>query len=488
MPRLPQRLPPTTTIRSNDDDGSRPDTRHRACLALSLSLLSAACSGAPPDVAGGAKRAEAPAPHLRSIAADDVRSEHPPAPEPDTSTNSVSLGSILSYADQHSPVLSVARSTRSRVEAARAAAGPRLPSNPELSIAAGPRLGRGDTGLDLDVSLMQAVEIGGERGSRLEAVERLRELTDAEIEQLRWLVHCDVHAAFHVALIEQERARLAERVVVFQEEVLNLAERQIAAGETAPLTLRLARAEVAQARQVLLAANQAFLVSRLRLAQLSGWPVATPPSPSGAVDPPWDPPPLEQLLSVAREHRPSLRVGAAKLREAEARIDVADREATTRPAFGVQYRREGAVADEGIAHVVMGAVSLPLTSFQTNAGERARARSDRNLAEAELDAARRLLDGQIAEARSQVAAAALRTRAYGSEIVPRFEENLTLLRRSFELGEIDLLALSTGRERFLQIQSDALSAQLDYFVALAGLERVVGVDLWHDDHHEEPHP
>jgi len=99
-----------------------------------------------------------------------------------------------------------------------------------------------------------------------------------------------------------------------------------------------------------------------------------------------------------------------------------------------------------------------------------------------------LLEGQIAEARSEVVAAAARTRAYGTEILPRFEENLTLLRRSFELGEIDILALSTGRERFLRIQSDALGAQQDYFVALAGLERVVGVDLWRDDHHEESTP
>src|SRR5690606_28276146 len=108
----------------------------------------------------------------------------------------------------------------------------------------------------------------------------------------------------------------------------------------------------------------------------------------------------------------------------------------------------------------------------------------RAVAEAELAATTQLLAGRIAQARSEVAAAAVRARAYGTEILPRFEENLTLLRRSFELGEIDLLALSTGRERFLRIQSDALGAQQDYFVALSGLERVVGVDLLHDDEHE----
>ena len=90
--------------------------------------------------------------------------------------------------------------------------------------------------------------------------------------------------------------------------------------------------------------------------------------------------------------------------------------------------------------------------------------------------------------RSEVVAAAARVRSYGSEILPRLVENLSLLRRSFELGEIDLMELSIGRERFLRIQSDALVGHLDYFVALAGLERAVGADLWRDEQHEEHSP
>jgi cobalt-zinc-cadmium efflux system outer membrane protein len=335
---------------------------------------------------------------------------------------------------------------------------------------------------------MQQIQIAGERGVRLDAADRLDELTEAEIEQVRWLVHCDVHAAFHRALVEQERMRLAERVITFQQEVLRVVERQISAGETAPLTLRLAQAEVAQAQQVVVATRQTFLTSRIRLAQLAGWPTATPPMPAGAVDTPRDPPTPDTLLAVARERLPSLRAGSARIREAEARVTVADREVWSRPSVGVQYRRDGSASTAGPDSSVMGVVSIPIPSFQTNQGERASARADATIAEAQLHAARTLLDGQIAEARSEVVAAAERTLAYGTEILPRFEENLTLLRRSFELGEIDILSLSTGRERFLRIQSDALGAQLDYFVALAGLERVVGVDLWHDHHDGETTP
>lgn len=453
-------------------------------LVLAFSLGVGACG----HTQSAAGRREAPPPHLRAVAVEGEHREHAdPVPDP-AAGGDVSLGGILAYADRHSPVLAAARSTRSRAEAARVAASVLLPTNPEVTAAVGPRMGISGTGVDVDVTLMQQVQIAGERGARLNAADRLRELTDAEIEQIRWAVHTDVHAAFHRALVEQERARLAKRVVAFQEEVLRVVERQIAAGETAPLTLRLAQAEVAQARQTLVAAEQAFLASRIRLTQLSGWPVKSPPTPAGAVDEPRDPPSLERLLAVARERLPSLRAAVARIREAEARVTVANREAWPRPSIGVQYRREGNPTAEGAYDIVMGVLSFPIPSFQTNQGERARARADVTIAEAELEAGRRLLEGQIAEARSEVVAAAERTRAYGTEILPRFEENLTMLRRAFELGEIDLLALSTGRERFLRIQSDALAAQLDYFVALAALERIVGVDLWRDDHHEEHTP
>jgi cobalt-zinc-cadmium efflux system outer membrane protein len=461
-------------------------------LALGPLLLGAVllggCAAAGPVGRGAAKVPESPAPHLRAAALDEDPSglvQHTdPLPEP-ASKSEVSLGGILVYADQYSPVLAVARSTRSRAEAARLAASPWLTANPELTIAVGPRMGSAGRGLDIQASLTQEIQIAGERGLRIEAADRLRELTDAEIEQMRWFVHCDVHAAFHRALVEQQRLRLAEHVVAFQREVLRFAERQIAAGEVAPLTLRIAQAEVAQAEQVLVSADQAFFASRLRLAQLSGWPVSKPPMPEGQVDEPREPASDAQLLAVARQRLPSLRAASARIQEARARTSLADREAWPKPSLGVQYSREGNPTAEGADDIVMGVVSVPIISFQRNQAESAQARADQRVAEAEFDAASRLLEGQIAEARSEVIAAAKRTRAYGTEVLPRFEENLTLLKRAFELGEIDILALSTGRERFLRIQSDALAAQLDYFFALAGLERVVGVDLWRDDHHEE---
>lgn len=456
----------------------------RSSMWAGALIVLAGCTRASPGALTTANADETPPPHLRGTV-DGARVPGGTARKPkliDPAIESeVSLSSILAFADARSPILMVARSKRSRAEAARVAASVTLLTNPELSITAGPRFGSGRTGIDFDVSLLQQFQIAGERGLRRDAADAFKDLTDAEIERMRWDIHCEVHAAFHRSLIAQARTKLAKRVLEFQREVLQVVERQIAAGEAAPLAQRLAQAEASQASQLLIAAEQSFLASRIRLARLAGWPVATPPIPVGGFDSPRPPPSLARLTEVARRELPELRVDASRVREARARSMLADREAWPRPSVGLQYRHEGTAEPSDI---LMGVISVPIASAQLNQGERAKARADVVVAEAEFKASQRLLDGQLAEARSEVVASAARARAYAKDILPHFEENLSLLRRSFELGEIGLLELSTGRERFQRMQSEALDAQEDYFVALAGLERIVGVDLWHDKHIE----
>lgn len=458
------------------------DSRSRGVGLLLLGLFFAACE-APIDTRPGAMR-EPPQRQLSSGGALDSRPALRVATADPARAQDVTLDTILAYADEHSPTLLTGRSARELAVAESIGASVAPVGNPELSIAAGPRFGISGTGLDLDLSLMQPIQISGERGARVRVAQRVRERTEAEIDQLRWAVHCDVHALFHRAIVERERVAVARRVVEFQQSVLRIVEQQIRAGETAPLTLRLAQAEVAQAQQVLVATEQTQYSAQIQLAQSAGWPPATPPRPIGAIDALREPPSLEGLVAIAHAHRPSLLASAARVREAHERIEAEDRAGVPRPSVGVRYSREGNPTSEGAYDILMGVVSLNLPAFQRNQGERARTRAALAVAEAELSAAQQMLAAQLADARSSLASAAARVRVYNSEILPRFEENLSLLRRSFELGEIDLLALSTARERFLRMQSDALTAQLDYFVALAGLERVVGVELWRDDQHQ----
>ncbi|MCL2178244.1 MAG: TolC family protein [Proteobacteria bacterium] len=407
-----------------------------------------------------------------------------PAPSPGMLPNQaevqeVSLEEMLAFAQQHSPALLVAQSIRLRAEANLVAASALLPSNPELALAAGPLFGRPGTGVSVNASLMQQIYVAGERGLQMSSANQNLKLADAEIQQVLWEVSCDIREAFYAALLADEQLKLAQRILSFHLEVLHVVERQISIGETSPLSLRIAQAEVAQAQQTVVASQQTLLSARIQLAQLSGWPANPPPKPVGALSSPQALPSQEQLVEMAHQNLPRLQIALAKLQEAQARLTLSRRNAWPRPSVGLQYQYEGKQPHSPSSSILMGALSFPIPSFQTNQGEKSRSQAEVAISKRELLVGHQLLYGKIAQLRSEVLAAMERSRAYGDDILPRFEENLSLLRRAFELGEIDILSLSAGAKRFLEIRNDALNAQRDYFAALIHLEKNVGVGISH---------
>ncbi len=430
-------------------------------------------AGVPADkVAGSA----VPAEHGGSSAADAV--PNPAISEP------ISLQAILAFADRHSPILLIARARAQRSEAAFAAAAPWLPTNPSVTVGAGSRAATGARAFDYQVSLSQTIEIAGERGLRLAAAERFAEVTELEIEEARWVVHHDVHASYHDALLAREKLAIAARALQFAERLLDVAQRRLAAGDIAPLQVRIAEGELAQAEQASLAAEQQYDTARLVLAELSGWPVDTPPVPAGALDVPRQAPDAAALIVQATEHHPRLRSDVAALAEARARQDLANRERWPALTIGIGYERE-ADPPTGIAESITGiALTMPLPLWQRNQAERAQARADVGLADAELAALRQTLAAQVARAVVRVNAAAARIEAYARQVLPAFEQNLALLDRAFELGEIDMIELMVARGRFLEVQATALAAYDDYYKAIADLESTVGAELWPEERHE----
>lgn len=412
----------------------------------------------------------------------EVRVPDVPLPEP-AGEGRVSLDAILAYADQHAPALGVARARMGLGAAALAGSAPLLPDNPTLSVGAGPRLTADGSYADFTASLSQRFEIAGERGLRLEAARQTGQRLRAELDEARWEIHRDVHAAFHRALVARERLHAADRLLAFQQRLLDITRRRLQAGDVSPLAVRLASGELSQAQVARIRAEQNYLQARLQLGALAGWPSAHPPEPAGELDEPRDPPPGTPLIEVARRHQPRLRTLHAARAEAEARARAAERDAWPEPTLGVQANREG--APDGLEEtVLLGTLSLPLPLVQRNQGARALARAEVQIADAESAAFGSQLRNRIEQHRTAVVAAAARVRTYGSEILPTFEENLRLIQRAFELGEIDILQVSVARERFLRTQTDALDAFTDYFQAVADLEASIGADLWPDERHE----
>ncbi|RLB43082.1 MAG: hypothetical protein DRH23_16630, partial [Deltaproteobacteria bacterium] len=158
----------------------------------------------------------------------------------------VSLSAMLEHADEHAPRMIVGRAELQRGQAAVDGAAVVLPSNLRAGAAAGPRIAEGSRGVDFQLWLRQPIEIAGERKQRREAAARFKELTDKELEETRWLVHREVHAAFHAALVARERWGVGNKLLLPTEELVSVAERRLRAGDISPLAVRLAEGELAQ--------------------------------------------------------------------------------------------------------------------------------------------------------------------------------------------------------------------------------------------------
>lgn len=402
-----------------------------------------------------------------------------PDPSKDTS---VSLEEILLYAEEHSPLLISAKSYFRRAEAEKTAAALPFLYNPQLSLALGPRTGAEDTSLDIQASFGQAFELSGQRALRLKTASLTQETIGAQLEIVRWQIHSQVHQAYHEALLARERVKVAERLLSFAEKTVEIIKKRLAAGDVSPLAVKLSESDASQAKQAKLSADSAYRLSKIALAEAAGWPVTSPPEPEGNLEDPQKAPPFEALLQIALQNKPELRSYEAAAEEASAKEKLAEKEAAAVPFFGVNLNVEGASA--GATEIIaLANLGMTFPIWQKNQGDRARALAEKSIAEAQREALTLSLQGRIARGIEGINANVERIALYGKEILPTFEQNLALLQKAFELGQIDILEVGVARERFLAIESQALDAYADYYRAVAALEAEIGAELWPDEKH-----
>lgn len=439
-------------------------SRQSAISALCVAaLFAASAEAAPPDGTKSPDPASAAAPHDAGIAGPNERR--------------VSLQQILKYALEHAPVVAIGRAGVKAGQAEVEAASPLFPSDPIVSGSIGRRQTAGGSGVDYGVALEQEIDVFGKRAARLGAAREEKTARQAELGAALWLVHLDVHAAYRHGIVAREKARAAERVLAFGQRLVDIARQRFAAGQTSPLPVRLAEGELAQAKQAALSASYEYQAARLELARAAGWTDLALLTPAGELDAPRFPPAAAALIQMARTRQPALRAARARIRAAEAQLGAAKRSGWPNPALGIAYESESEPGASARVNVVTGSLSIPLPIWVGSTPERARAGAALERARAERAALDTTLAAQIVQAQARAESNAKRAQLYGTEILPTLDDNLQLINKSFELGEIDILDVMVARERFLRTQQEALQAFADYYEAWAELEAAVGTKL-----------
>lgn len=391
---------------------------------------------------------------------------------PVVAERAISLEETLTHAERHSPLLGPAQARLGLGTATIEGAQPLLRDNPDVEVGVGPRSRPGtDSSVDTNVRVQQRIEVAGQRGARLEAAGRVRALEEERLASTRLALRTAVRAAFYEALLARNRAASARDAETLQTRIVDIARGRLRAGDIGPLGVRLAEGDLAQVAQARIDVEARETSARLRLAAIAGLPADPLPDLAGDLPEPAAPLPIDALLERARTAQPTRRVALAELAERESRIIVASRESWPTPTLGFDYARE-----DNNQNIWLATIGLPLPFFQRNQGGRAQTRAESAIARAELEAIDSALPARVRALASTADAAARRVALYRRDVLPRSRENLELLGRAFELGEIDALEVSGARARLLDVQRAALDAYSDYFRAMADLGSETGVE------------
>ena len=189
-------------------------------------------------------------------------------------------------------------------------------------------------------------------------------------------------------------------------------------------------------------------------------------------------PDVNSLLALMAEHHPSLRTRELAVVAGRSRLALEDREAWPEPTVGLSYGREAAPGPEAEADVWLFNLTFPIPLWRTNQDGRARAEAELVVADREREATATRLRGDLLQAAIALNAAVDRVALYETGVVPQLEENLVLLQRAYELGEVDVHQVSQTRERLLTATGQYIDARITYHETAATLEGLVGTELW----------
>jgi outer membrane protein TolC len=393
-------------------------------------------------------------------------------PEPAAAQQAQSLPSPLSLGD----VIRIASERRDEIEAARSRvrAGEARPtivsalSDPMLS----PSLDHLPfmlNGADFSVTIEQQIPLSGirthRRAATLADVDRLR------AETSRTSLDISVEAANAYVMLQERRrtAVLVNEQIAFARDVVNAANARYASG-TAPQSDVL-RAEVEVAR---LEAIARALVGEIRGAEAMlntslAIEADAPVPPLTALTLPQTVPSWVAIKS-ALTSRPELAAGRADIARADADVQVM--RDMFRPMATIRTGPSYTMTD-GRGWMAMVGLSLPIWRSKLKAGV-AEAQAMRSMAEADLRAMTRMIEGDAAVAVSQLQAARDRQTALNTDVLPRARMAIEPAVAGYASGQLPLVSVIEAVQALWLVQSDLIAADTQLGLAWARLGRAIG--------------
>ena len=392
---------------------------------------------------------------------------------PSAADDQVALPAPLRVTD----VVKLAKARRAEVAAARARARaaaerPAIVSaldDPEVS-ASVDHLPFNGGGADLSLVFEQRFPLSSIRGNRRRVAEADARRQAAEIDRAGLDVELDAATAFWMLGELRERAKVLDDQRALAEQMAAAATARFSTSAGMQSDVLRAQLEVDR-----LAGEQRAIAAELRAAEamldtsLARSPEAPIPELDLGVS---DAEPLTaaSLANAAIARRPELRGGRAEIARAEAEVSVM--QSMYAPMAMVRTGPSYTMAD-GSGWMAMVGVSITLWRGKLRAGvNEARAMVD--MTNADLEAMRRMIEGQAMVARERVAAARARYLALRDSIVPRARQAISPALAAYSASQAPMVTAIEAAQALWEAQRELAMARAELGIAWARLSRMTG--------------
>ncbi|WP_341702033.1 TolC family protein [Ferrovibrio sp.] len=345
--------------------------------------------------------------------------------------------------------------------------------NPEIFVDAenfaGSKNYSGSKGLEWTAGLSQRIELGGKRQARIaEAQAGLKQAGyQRDIEVLAFQV--DIARAYVRALASKRRVDIADRQKSNASTIAEAVLARVEAGKEAVVQIQRINILLATADMATRKARGSYEATMAEFSALLNQNAASLDIKAGWLDEIGSVPAIAPDQPALAQNPIFARI-AAEVERARAAVDSATSAAIPDPTFSAGFRRYN---EDDSSAVVVG-VSIPIPVFDQNKGSILEARQNLLRTEAEQEAAKLEILGNLAKSRSNLLTAYQQVVTLRSIIGPAADGALSAAKDGYQSGKFDFLNLLDAQRTRYEIEEQLADALEEYHLARIDLARLVG--------------
>jgi cobalt-zinc-cadmium efflux system outer membrane protein len=317
----------------------------------------------------------------------------------------------------------------------------------------------------------QPIEIGGQRGRRIDVARREGVLTELEIAALARQVRRSTRDAYYAAAHARAESERLARVVGLAKRLAQIAEDRFKAGDVAQLEVIQTGLEVSRAEADLEVARQREKVSTSQLNALLNEPASKAWDLAGTLEDNTPTAPLHDLISRAYQSNPELQHlgGEKKVEESQRSLLKAERIPNLELEAGVDFN-----SPRDFRYGPRSQISIGLPLFTRNQGQIAQSLASERVLEAETAATERSVSARVEAGFYDLEAQRTQVRLYHDRLLPVARQLESMAEESYRAGKTGILTAIQAQQDVQSVESSYLESLEQLQDLYAGVEETVG--------------